>query len=207
MLFLTVSGFAVTLLVLIARPLYFHRGLTQKEWKARWPGDEALAGTRPSGSRAVTILAPPSIVWHWVCQIGQDRGGFYSYGLLENMAGAKMPNVRELRSEWANRYVGQKLIMAPVERYGKIAEMEIVEVEEGHYMVAINNEGSWAFIVEPLGPLSCRLIARQMWIPSKNPLVHLFRALLFDPIHYVMEWKMVNQIKKLSETLAMNGRA
>ena len=64
-------------------------------WHLRWgaepqdeqrelPGDELLpeGGTRIL--HAVTIQAPVEQVWPWLAQLGQDRGGFYSYEWLEN---------------------------------------------------------------------------------------------------------------------------
>jgi hypothetical protein len=38
---------------------------------------------------AVTIKAPVEEVWPWLAQLGQDRGGFYSYEWLETSPGAR----------------------------------------------------------------------------------------------------------------------
>ena len=35
-------------------------------------------------TRAITIDAPCRSVWPWLAQVGVDRGGFYSYDLLDN---------------------------------------------------------------------------------------------------------------------------
>ena len=43
---------------------------------------------RISATRAVTVEAPVAEVWPWLAQIGQGRGGLYSYDGLENLLGA-----------------------------------------------------------------------------------------------------------------------
>jgi hypothetical protein len=34
---------------------------------------------------ALTIDAPPKAVWPWIAQLGDVRGGFYSYTFIENL--------------------------------------------------------------------------------------------------------------------------
>ncbi|GAA0246458.1 hypothetical protein ACFFQF_05480 [Haladaptatus pallidirubidus] len=43
-------------------------------------------------TRAITIDAPVEDLWPWVVQLGQGRGGFYSYDWLENLVGAGIHN-------------------------------------------------------------------------------------------------------------------
>jgi hypothetical protein len=69
------------------------------------PGDELLPAEGTDIVHAVTIDAPSERVWPWLAQIGQDRGGFYSYEWLENLAGCKcatptasIPNGNSARS-------------------------------------------------------------------------------------------------------------
>jgi hypothetical protein len=190
----------LVLLGLIFRPWYIHRGMTTEEWKAFWPGDNIVAGALPSGSRAMVTHAPAAEVWTWITQIGQDRAGFYSYRILENLAGAQMPYVKGKRKEWSTREAGQSLIMAPPNRFGRIAVMEIAEAVDTHYFVANNFEGTWAFIVEPIDTFHCRLIARGMWLPSSNPVARFAHSAIFDLVHYFMEWKMVREVKRLAES-------
>ena len=42
----------------------------------------------------MTIQAPVEQAWPWLAQLGQDRGGFYSYEWLENLAGCEMEKRR-----------------------------------------------------------------------------------------------------------------
>lgn len=69
----------------------------------RWGLDTALAGRplagddlvpRPrwSWTHGIEIDASADAVWPWVAQVGADRGGFYSYQWLENIAGCGVRN-------------------------------------------------------------------------------------------------------------------
>jgi hypothetical protein len=42
--------------------------------------------------RSLLEGTPPSAVWPWILQIGQDRGGFYSNTWLENLTLADIHN-------------------------------------------------------------------------------------------------------------------
>src|SRR5258708_7784175 len=80
------TGLAVAFFAL-ARPWYQHWGATEEEVWRSLPGDEIVAGAITQQTRAITIEAPADRVWAWLAQIGQDRGGFYSFDFLENLVG------------------------------------------------------------------------------------------------------------------------
>src|SRR5437868_10288057 len=82
-------AFAVLLLsfLVFVRPWYRGWGADEALRRAHLPGDTLVARGTPRETRAIVIDAPAARVWPWVAQIGQDRGGFYSYQLLENLAG------------------------------------------------------------------------------------------------------------------------
>lgn len=56
----------------------------------------------------MTIDAPiADAFWPWLAQIGEDRGGFYSYSLLERAAvGAHVHNANSIHPEWQDIRVG-----------------------------------------------------------------------------------------------------
>ncbi|MDX1386554.1 MAG: SRPBCC family protein [bacterium] len=61
-------------------------GSSREEYEAKLPGDDYFAGGPPAYvamTRAITIQAPPEIVWPWVAQMGRGAG-FYSYDFLDN---------------------------------------------------------------------------------------------------------------------------
>ena len=51
------------------------------------PGDELVAHPVLGYTRAITINAPADRVWPWLVQMGQGRGGLYSFDGLENLVG------------------------------------------------------------------------------------------------------------------------
>ena len=77
----------VSTFFLIERPWYLRWGATAQELRNVLPGDEIFPNAAQPNTRAITIHAPITDVWPWVAQIGQDRGGFYSYSWLERMVG------------------------------------------------------------------------------------------------------------------------
>jgi len=73
-----------------------------RSWRRRWgatddeiqrtlPGDELVSRPKWSYTQAVTVRAFAAQIWPWLAQMGQGRGGFYSYELLENLVGCDTP--------------------------------------------------------------------------------------------------------------------
>ena len=59
------------------------------------------------------IDAPASAVWPWLVQMGQDRGGLYSYQTLENFVGLDYHNADRIHSEWQHLAPGDGMRLAP----------------------------------------------------------------------------------------------
>jgi hypothetical protein len=68
---------AVALPLFVAAPFmrHWHRrwGATDAEVAAPMPGDELVPGCQYRCTRAITIDAPPAVVWSWLVQVGFGR--------------------------------------------------------------------------------------------------------------------------------------
>jgi hypothetical protein len=98
----------------LTSPLYrrWHRhwGATRDEITATLPGDALLSHPQFRSTRAITIDAPPDVVWPWLVQVGCLRGGFYSNDLLDNLGHASAATVR---ADLQHLEVGQWIPMSP----------------------------------------------------------------------------------------------
>ena len=81
----------------IVRPWNLQWGASDSEARVALPGDEIIPRATQQETRGITIDAGADVVWPWLAQLGQDRGGFYSFDLLENVVGCRMPTVDVLR--------------------------------------------------------------------------------------------------------------
>jgi hypothetical protein len=104
-------------------------GASDDEIKAVLPGDEFVSAHTPRTTRAVTIDAPISAVWPWLAQIGEDRGGFYSYSVLERAVGAHIENTNTIHPEWQDVHVGDTVWLG--RRYGDAARQVVAAVVPG----------------------------------------------------------------------------
>jgi hypothetical protein len=102
--------------VLPAAPLlrrwYTHWGATIDEARGRLPGDELVPEAQLSSTRAITIDAPAAQVWPWLAQIGQGRGGFYSYDELENLVGCHIHSAHQILADHQRLEVGDVIRLA-----------------------------------------------------------------------------------------------
>jgi hypothetical protein len=114
-----------------------------------------------------------------------------------------MPRVHERRDEWSTRAVGDKVMMATPDHFGGKAYNVVARVVPGHALVLVappdperisrgeSAQWVWQLVVEPGALLgSSRLIARSRY---------LHRQLWLEPIHFVMERKMLCTIAALAE--------
>ena len=193
----------------IVQPWYLGWGATPEERTRRLPGDEIIPDSTRQQTRAITVNAPIDRVWPWLAQIGQDRGGFYSYDLLENLVGCEMPVEDRLRPDRQVWSVGDKLWMYPSNKAeGRgFATLRVYEPGRAlafgaHRIGAAADapeDGSWTLIAEPLNNGQTRLIFRGRGTGGGSLLGIWFDRAVFDPVHFVMERRTLIGIKQLAE--------
>lgn len=81
-------------------------GATAEEAHTALPGDELIADPDLTATRAITVHTAAEAVWPWIVQLGQGRGGFYTYDRLENLLGCDMHSVDLVVPEWQDVKVG-----------------------------------------------------------------------------------------------------
>ena len=207
-LLLTVVAFTVILAAIaaytyVARPWFLHWGATAEDRTRPLFGDDAWIGGRVTGTRAVTVQAPPEKVWPWLIQIGQERAGFYSYTWLENLVFAAIRNTFEIRPEWQERQA--KDFVRSVRTgylFGLLKEKEdytgwkVSFVAPGRSLT-LKNWGT--FVLEPDGAGGTRFLARSRGVPLPGIAGRLFDFWLLNPAHFIMEKRMMIEIKRLAE--------
>jgi hypothetical protein len=181
----------------------WHRtwGSTRAEVLMALPGDPAGRDPSVEIQHAVTIDAPPSAVWPWLIQLGQDRAGFYSYDWLERAFGADVHNVFELRPEWQSRRVGE--IVPATQRgylggiFGDELGWTVAQLEPQRALV-LENWG--AFVLLPEQTTRTRFIIRSTMSNRHIPVwASVINLMTFDLPHFIMQRRMMLTIKTLAE--------
>ena len=97
----------------LMRPWYSRWNATDEEVNRSLPGREFVPHPKGGYTQAITIPAPTEEVWPWVVQIGQGRGGFYSYDFLENLVGCDIHSVERIVPQFQNFEPGEGLRLFP----------------------------------------------------------------------------------------------
>jgi hypothetical protein len=181
-------------------------GATDKEIETSHPGDELVPRPKWTANHAISINATPAEVWPWVAQLGQGRGGFYSYEKLENLAGCKIENAGRILEEYQQVQEGD-----PIRLHPEMPPMTVSIVDEPRAFVLHGNPGeaegsstlstSWAFLILEQPDGTTRLLSRTRYHHGDNFRSKLMGGpVLIEPISFVMERKMLEVIKKLVES-------
>lgn len=181
----------------------FHRawGSIDGDASMALPGDPPDRNAAIELQHVVTIDAPPSAVWPWLMQLGQDRGGFYSYDWLERAFGVDIHNVRELRPEWQQRQVGERVRATQPTYLGGVLGNDLgwtitdLQVER-----ALVLEHWGAFVLMPTADGKTRFMIRTRVSNERIPAwAAALDVMTFQLPHFVMERKMMLNIKALAE--------
>jgi hypothetical protein len=184
------------------RPRMYRWGATDDEVGATLPGDELVDKDMPRTTRAITIDAPIAAVWPWLAQIGEGRGGFYSYSWLERAVGTHIHNADTVHPEWQEIRVGDTIWLA--RRYGEVGRQVVAMVKPGAHLVLMSPDdfervqdgatasGAWSFYLHQQGR-STRLLVRG----SGGAVGHAG----FDIPHFIMEQKMMRGIRRRAERM------
>ncbi|HET9931501.1 MAG TPA: hypothetical protein VFQ35_12460, partial [Polyangiaceae bacterium] len=184
-----------------------HWGLSEAEATQTRPGDELIPEPTWGWTHAVEIDADANDVWPWISQIGADRGGFYSYQFLENVAGCSLKNAEAIHPEWQVRE-GGKLSLHP-----KMPPLSVVSVLPGYGFVAHAapdeaarargkpwSSVTWAFFVDDLGAGRSRLVSRYRCATSDDLATRLaLGPVCVEPIGFAMDRRMLLGVKERAQ--------
>jgi hypothetical protein len=155
-------------LLYAARQYFRNWGTTKEECRMSLLGDELARGPVVQTTEGVWINAPASSVWPWLVQMGQDRGGLYSYETLENLIGLDYHNADRIHPEWQSLVAGDEIRLVPKGWMGlrEGVSMRVVEVVEPQSIVLRAMppdqlwDAVWSFHLIPHWEDRCRLLSR-----------------------------------------------
>jgi hypothetical protein len=188
-----------------ARRYYRNWGATKEECRAELPGDELISEPAIVNTDAVWIDATPEVIWQWLVQIGQDRGGLYSYETLENLFGLHIRNADSIHPEWQSLEVGDVVRLVPKGWLGirNGLALPVVESSPHRHIVLREQEPDtpwdavWSFHIIPHWEDRCRLVVRSR--QHRRQVLDVIGAELAGPVTALMTRKMLLGIKFRAE--------
>jgi hypothetical protein len=184
-------------------------GATEAEAGGRQRGDELLNDDASTTTYAVTAQAGADRVWPWLAQLGQDRGGMYSYTWLENLFRLGIHNAEAIHPEWQRLTVGDQVRVVPRGKLGMPQgyAFRVAVVDPPHALVLRQHppehpwDATWAFLIIAEGPDCCRLISRSRSarLPGGRGVAARVGEALLQPVVLLMTRKMLLGIKRRAE--------
>jgi len=197
-----VIGTVLAVAILVATFALLHRwtytwGATEAEVQRVLPGDELIPRTPADATHAATIDAPPEEAWPWIAQMGDERGGFYSYTFIENLLSGKdlYHNANTILPQLQNPQPGEGMVMD---------SLKVHSLEPGKWLLAAqtsktgNYDWVWLWHVEPAGSNRTRLLVRmamRLSLGTSNPAV----TTLTDLGSFVMGRRMIQGLTLRAE--------
>jgi hypothetical protein len=196
-----VIGTAVAGYLLLVRRWQLRWGATEEECDAALPGDDLIADPDLVATRAITVPAAAEQVWPWIVQLGQGRGGFYSYDVLENLVGCDIHSADRVVSQWQDLKVGDQVKLHPE------VGLDVAMVEPGRALVLRGGvpmgatpppyDFTWAFVVRERPEGTTRLLVRERYAYTQR-----WAPLLVEPVAvvaFVMSQRMLRGIRDRAE--------
>ena len=200
----TAIGGTAAAYILLARPLHLRWGATDQESDDPLPGDDLIAKPDLTATRAINIRTPADQVWPWIAQLGQGRGGFYSYDFLENLVGCDIHSADRIVPEWQDVGLGDEVRLAPQ------AGLAVAFLKRGRSLVlrggipmghtAPPYDFTWAFVLRDGPDGTTRLLVRERYAYTRP-----WAWILVEPseaVSFVMTQRMLRGIRNRVERIA-----
>jgi hypothetical protein len=178
------------------RPRMLRSGTELGELVGPFPGDDLIPSPNYQATRAITIDAPPHVVWAWLAQLGRDGTGFYGVDSLTNNG---VPSASYLRKDLpapqagASMDSGNKIFAAEPEHLLLYGAFDL-PTPLGESM-----ERSTLFLLEPLADGTTRLLIRSRGYTYGvlGPVYNLY----YEVMDYLNSHAQLRNIKQRAETL------
>src|SRR5438876_4967020 len=187
--------------ILFARPWHLRWGASAHECGMSLPGDDLIVSPDLTATRAITVRASAGQVWPWIAQLGQGRGGFYSYDFLENLVGCDIQSADRIVPRWQEIKVGDEVKLAPE------VGVDVAAVEPGRSLVLRGGvpmgktpppyDFTWAYALRERSYETTRLLVMARYAYTRR-----WAPFLVEPVEavsFVMHQKMLRGIRDRAE--------
>jgi hypothetical protein len=182
-------------------------GATDTEITEPRAGDELVAEPDLTATRAVTIHAGVDDVWPWIVQLGQGRGGFYSYDSLENLVGCDIHSALQINPDWQHLDVGDAVRLAPeLALKVVVAKPPRTLVLQGGVLPGTTiapYDFTWTFDLSPVSAATTRLVVRERYAYTR-----WWARLMVEPltvVSFLMSRRMLHGIRDRAEQIGQEG--
>jgi hypothetical protein len=195
------AGMAAGAYLRCVRPWYLGWGATDEELRRPLPGDDLIPRPDLVATRAITVGAPADRVWPWIAQLGQGRGGLYSYDALENLVGCDMHSADRILPQWQDIADSDEFRLHP-----EVA-LQVAAVEPPRCLVVRGGvpmgdtrppyDFTWSFVLQEAPEGTARLLVRERYRYTR-----WWSRLLVEPVEalsFVMSQKMLRGIRDRAE--------
>lgn len=198
----------------VVRPRLLRWGATAQEADAPYPGAELIPEGTRSATMAVTIDAPPPVVWSWLVQMGYRRAGWYSWDALDNVG---RRSADRLHPEWQHIAVGD--ILAGPEASALEQAWEVAALEPERFLglrASFDLRGRrfdpsgvrphaftdslWGFLLEERPGGRTRLIVSGYWALRPRWLQPVFGVGFLEWAHWIMQMRQFSNLKRRCES-------
>lgn len=180
-------------------------GATGEEVSASLAGDALIATADLVATRAITIRAPADLIWPWIAQLGQGRGGFYTYDWLENLLGLDVHSADRVVPEWQDIQAGNQI------RLAADTGMAVAIAEYGRALVIRGGipigavpcpyDCTWGWFLRGQDDGTTRLVVRERYAYTRR-----WAPLLLEPVQvisFMMTQRMLRGIRERAEGSAL----
>ncbi len=179
------------------RPWHMHWGATDEEVHGPMPGDDLVPKASFNATRAITIGAPPEMVWPWIVQLGYRRAGFYTYDLFDN---AGYESADRVLPEFQQPKVGDWMPMAS--KVNETTAFKIKAFETNQWLLWEKPDSTWAWKLIPLAVGRTRLITRlKQRYQWESPAMAVMTLVLLEFGDFPMMRRLLPGIKARAERM------
>lgn len=178
------------------QPWNHHWGAGIDDVEREMPGDKLIEEPDVVTTRAIEIESTPEDIFPWLIQMGQGRGGVYSYDWIERLLGIDIYNADRIVPELQHLREGEFLPLGN-EGQGFIVK----HLEKDRSLLLAHTEGNWTwdFGIYPISKTRSKLVSRNRILMKDAGLGFRLYMKLIDPGAFIMERKMLLGIRERVE--------
>lgn len=178
------------------QPWNHHWGAGIDDVEREMPGDYLIEDPDVVTTRAIEIEATPEEIFPLLVQMGQGRGGVYTYDWIERMLGIEMHNAARVVPELQHLSEGEFL---PLGNEGNGFIVEHLELDRSLVLAFTEGNWTWDFGIYPIDDHRSKLVSRNRISMKDAGIGFRLYMKLIDPGAFVMERKMLLGIKERVE--------